>query len=30
MKIRLAEKILGVTSVFGNWDSNYQPYSVPQ
>ena len=30
MKIRLAEKILYVTSVFGNWDSNYQPYSVPQ
>ena len=30
MKTRLAEKILYVTSVFGNWDSNYQPYSVPQ
>lgn len=30
MKIRLAEKILYVTSVFKNWDSNYQPYSVPQ
>lgn len=30
MKIRLAEKILYVTSIFGNWDSNYQPYSVPQ
>jgi len=23
MKIRLAEKILYVTSIFGNWDSNY-------
>lgn len=30
MKIRLAEKILYVTSIFQNWDSNYQPYSVPQ
>ena len=30
MKIRLAEKILYVTSIFGNWDSNYQPYSIPQ
>ena len=30
MKIRLAEKILYITSIFGNWDSNYQPYSVPQ
>lgn len=30
MKRRLAEKILYVISVFGNWDSNYQPYSVPQ
>lgn len=30
MKIRLAEKILNVTSVFGNWDSNYQPYSMSQ
>lgn len=30
MKTRLAEKILYVTSVFGNWDSNYQPYSVSQ
>lgn len=30
MKTRLAEKILYVTSIFGNWDSNYQPYSVPQ
>lgn len=30
MKKRLARKILYVTSVFGNWDSNYQPYSIPQ
>lgn len=30
MKIRLAEKIFHVASVFGNWDSNYQPYSIPQ
>lgn len=30
MKTRLAEKILYITSIFGNWDSNYQPYSVPQ
>lgn len=30
MKTRLAEKILFVTSIFGNWDSNYQPYSIPQ
>lgn len=30
MKIRLAEKILYVTSIFQNWDSNYQPYSIPQ
>lgn len=30
MKTRLAEKILYVTSIFGNWDSNYQPYSIPQ
>lgn len=30
MKIRLAEKIIYVTSVFKNWNSNYQPYSVPQ
>lgn len=30
MKKRLAKKILYVTSVFGNWDSNYQPYSIPQ
>lgn len=30
MKIRLAEKIFYVTSIFQNWDSNYQPYSVPQ
>lgn len=30
MKIRLAEKILYVTSIFGNWDRNYQPYSISQ
>ena len=30
MKIRLAKKIINTTAVFGNWDSNYQPYSVPQ
>lgn len=30
MKTRLAHKIINTTSVFENWDSNYQPYSVPQ
>jgi len=30
MKTRLAKKIINTTSVFGNWDSNYQPYSVSQ
>lgn len=30
MKTRLAHKIINTTSVFQNWDSNYQPYSVPQ
>jgi len=30
MKTRLAEKIINTTGVFGNWDSNYQPYSIPQ
>lgn len=30
MKTRLANKINHTASVFGNWDSNYQPYSVPQ
>lgn len=30
MKIRLAEKIFHSASIFGNWDSNYQPYSIPQ
>lgn len=30
MKIRQAEKIIYATSIFGNWDSNYQPYSVTQ
>jgi len=30
MKTRLAKKIINTTAVFGNWDSNYQPYSVSQ
>ena len=30
MKTRLSKKIINTTSVFGNWDSNYQPYSVSQ
>ena len=30
MKIRLAKKIINTTDVFGNWDSNYQPYSISQ
>lgn len=30
MKTRLANKINHTASVYGNWDSNYQPYSVPQ
>lgn len=30
MKTRLAKKIAGVTFRFKNWESNYQPYSVPQ
>ena len=30
MKKRLAKKIINTTDVFGNWDSNYQPYSVSQ
>lgn len=30
MKARLAKKIIGRTFAFRNWDSNYQPYSIPQ
>lgn len=30
MKTRLAKKIINTTDIFGNWDSNYQPYSVSQ
>lgn len=30
MKARLAKKIAGITFSFGNLDSNYQPYSIPQ
>lgn len=30
MKARLAKKIAGITFSFKNWDSNYQPYSIPQ
>ena len=30
MKIRLAKKIINTTDVFGNWYSNYQPYSISQ
>jgi hypothetical protein len=30
MKARLAKKIAGRTFAFKNWDSNYQPYSIPQ
>ena len=30
MKTRLAKKIINTTAVFGNWDSNYQPYSESQ
>lgn len=30
MKARLAKKIVGITFAFKNWDSNYQPYSIPQ
>lgn len=30
MKSRLAKKIAKTTFAYQNWDSNYQPYSVPQ
>lgn len=30
MKSRLAQKIAKTVSAYQNWDSNYQPYSVPQ
>lgn len=30
MRTRIANKINHTASVFGNWDSNYLPYSVPQ
>lgn len=30
MKARLAKKIAKITFSFKNWDSNYQPYSIPQ
>lgn len=30
MKLRLAQKIAKKVSAYQNWDSNYQPYSVPQ
>lgn len=30
MKVRLAKKIAKITFSFKNWDSNYQPYSIPQ
>ena len=30
MKARLAKKIAKTTFSYQNWDSNYQPYSVPQ
>lgn len=30
MKVRLAKKIGKVTFAFNNFDSNYQPYSMPQ
>lgn len=30
MKARLAKKIAQITFSFKNWDSNYQPYSIPQ
>lgn len=30
MKSRLAKKIAKIVSAYQNWDSNYQPYSVPQ
>lgn len=30
MKTRLAHKIINTTSKYQNWDSNYQPYSIPQ
>ena len=30
MKSRLANKIASITFAFKNWDSNYQPYSIPQ
>lgn len=28
MKSRLARKIINTVAVYGNWDSNYQPYSL--
>ncbi len=28
MKARLARKIIGTVAIYGNWDSNYQPYSL--
>ena len=30
MKSRLARKIAKIVFAYQNWDSNYQPYSVPQ
>lgn len=30
MRTRIANKINHTASVFGNWDINYLPYSVPQ
>lgn len=30
MKSRLAQKIAKITFAYQNWDSNYQPYSIPQ
>lgn len=28
MKARLARKIISTIAIYGNWDSNYQPYSL--
>ena len=30
MKTRIAKKIIKQTFLFGNWDTDRQPYTIPQ